>query len=521
MAQEYNIKTYSVNDGLPSSQVYDVHLDEKGLVWFATAYGLVKFDGFTFETYGIDQGLKDEFVYDIFADSENRFWVSTELGGAGFLVGDTVLYDPAYSRLDSMLLNYMTESPSGDMWFGTDANGVMVWSDSSFTQLSEKNGLTSNQIWDIQFLRDGEVWIATMNGIAVYKEGQGVVKTWTEDDGLSGFAAYQVFEASDSTIWVPTSDGITLISPDDELSTIKEINGENLNYIYNINEDNDGVIWIGTERDGLYWYDGEEYTHITKKNGLSSNYIYRLIKAEDGTIWVTTDGNGVNIFKDKKFRFYDNDTGVKANRVYSLHKDPNGTIWFGKEGGLGSYKDGTFKSYSIPEDIFDEDEIWDIEQLPNGNLLLLTYSYWILEFDGEKVFRSAINDPLMDYYINDIMVDDDGEVWIATESSIIKYNGGDTVEFKPGGGYWSSYINLIYEDSKGLFWLGTEDGLAKFDGKEFVYYNEENGLKGRSIYEIKEDYKGNIWVGTNKGLSVIKYSGEVEKSEEIELFDTD
>ena len=523
-AQKYNIKTYSVNDGLPSSTVYDVHLDDKGLVWFATAYGLTKFDGFEFENYGLDQGLRDELIYDIFEDSKDQFWVSTETGGVGFIRGDTIIYEPKYATLDSMLVNYITESPGGEMWFGTDAHGVQVWKDSAFLALDTTRGLPSNQIWDVQFLREDEAWIATMSGVAVYKEGEGIKKVWTQDDGLSGFAAYQVFEASDKTIWVPTSSGITLISPDNELSTIKEINGESLNYVYNINEDDDGLIWIGTERKGLYWFDGEKYTHITKKNGLSSNYIYRLIKAEDGTIWVATDGNGVSIFKDKQFLFYGESTEVNSSGIYSLVVADDGTMWFGKDGGLGSYKDGEFKSYPIPDKVGGreiDDEIWDIEQLPNGNLLLLTYNYWLLEFDGDNYSMSSLMEPLYNYYINDIDVDEDGEIWIGTEQLLLNYSDGEVTEFKPSDEYWASYVNLVYKDSKGVIWLGTEGGLAKFDGEDFVYYNEENGLTGPSIYEVKEDDRGNIWVGTNKGLSVINSYGESGDSEQIELFEAD
>ncbi|WP_421775492.1 two-component regulator propeller domain-containing protein [Gracilimonas sp.] len=520
-AQKYNIKTYSVNDGLPSSQVYDVLLNDNGLAWFATAYGLVKFDGFEFETYDKGHGLRDEVIYDIYKDSEERFWVSTETGGVGFFEGDSVTYDPAFSVLDTMLINYVIESPSKEIWFGTDANGVMVWDGSSFKRITIESGLPSNQVWDIQFLRENETWIATMNGVAVYKEEQGVFKSWKKEDGLSGETAYQAFEASDNTIWIPTSSGITLISPQDELTTITEINGQELGYIYNIAEDADGVIWIGTERKGVYWFDGEDYTHITKKNGLSSNYIYRLIKAEDGTIWVATDGNGVSIFKDKQFRFFNSDTGVYSDAIFSLFQDEEEVIWFGKEGGLGSYKNGTFNTHEVPKEIFDEDEIWDIEQLPNGNLLLLTYNYWILEFDGERFFRSSMNEQLMDYYINDIMVEENGDIWIGTDQSLIKYKAGNLEVLDPSDEYWQSFINLIYKDSKGNLWLGTEGGLAVLDGEEFVYYTEEEGLKGSSVYEIKEDFRGNIWIGTNKGLSVIKDFGKDSASVKIEVFETD
>lgn len=513
-----------MNDGLPSSQIYDVHLDEDGFVWFATAYGLVKFDGYEFETYGVEDGLRDELIYDIFEDSQKQFWVSTEMGGVGTLESDSVIYSPEYSRFDTMLVNYITESPRNELWFGTNGQGVFIRKDSSFLNIDVESGMPSNQVWDIQFMSNGQAWIATMQGVAVYEHGKGIIRTWTKSDGLSGTATYQAFEARDGTIWIPTNNGITTIK-DGEINTITEINGERLRYVYNINQDEDGVIWIGTERRGLYWYDqqNDTYTHITKKNGLSSNYIYRLIKAIDGTIWIATDGNGVSIFKDKKFKFYDLTSDVQTNSITSLYTDEEGAMWYGSEKGLGRYKDGEFQTFEIPESIFsDDDEIWDIEPLPNGNLLLLTYTYWLIEFDGENFFRSEMNEPLMDYFLTDIMVDNDGQIWLGSGRGLVKYNSGEDYELiKVSDEYWQNVVTLLYQDSEGTFWVGTEGGVAKYESGEFEFYTETDGLKGQSVYELKEDSRGNLWVGTNKGLSVLSNSGETEGPPEIHSFETD
>ncbi|MTI88535.1 MAG: hypothetical protein FH748_11255 [Balneolaceae bacterium] len=512
-----------MNDGLPSSQIYDVHLDEDGLVWFATAYGLVKFDGYDYETYTKEHGLNDELIYDIFEDSQERFWVSTEMGGVGIFDSDSMRYHPDHSVLDSMLVNYISESPMGEIWFGTNKYGVLRWDGANFTRLDTTNGMPSNTIWDIQFFENNEVWISTSDGLGVYKEGEGIIKTYQKEDGLSERITYQTYKTSDGTIWVPTSNGITKIR-DGELSPITEINGDRLGYVYNINQENDGTIWIGTERRGIYWYKPEtkEYTHITRKNGLSSNYIYRLIKAIDGTIWVTTDGNGVSIFKDKKFKFFDNTSELKTNTITSLYKDQEGAIWYGSHKGIGRYKDGEYENfYTIPEDIFaDDEEIWDIERLPNGNLVLLTYTYWLIEFDGENFFRSDINKSIMSHYPTDILVDDKGEIWMATERGVIKYQKGDVEFIDPSDEYWKSFVTILFQDSRGNLWIGTEGGIAKKEGDEFKYYTEDDGLKGKSVYEIKEDSRGNIWVGTNKGISVIKRNAEVTDGVSIETFET-
>lgn len=504
--QKYNIKTYSVNDGLPSSFVYDVLIDEKGFVWYATENGLIKFDGKKFENYDSKHGLKDALIYDIHKDIRGDFWISTEFGGVAKFQNDTAIYIPELQSLDSTLINFIGDGPDGTIWFGTDDGGIFEWKRGKglVQKISEETGLPDNQVWDFVFDEQGRAWISTSSGVAVYEQDGGVSQVFTSENGLAGEYTYQVYLASDGKKWVPTSNGISVIMPDNSIENITEINGKELNYVFNVAEDDEGVIWIGTESKGLFWFDGESYTQVTKRNGLSSNYIFRLIKDEDGTIWVATDGNGVNIFKDRDFKIHDGTSGLDANSIYSALKASDGTLWFGTENGLSSYKNGKFKTHTLPERFFDEDEIWDIEEMANGNLVMLTYDYDIIEFDGTNFYRPEFFDPLYPYYVSDIFADDDGSVWFAAFQSLLRYKNGKLEKFDPPEGeYWQTTLSSITKDSRGHLWIGTEAGLALFDGKEFRYFSEEQGLKGNSIYDVEEDEKGNLWVGTNEAINVL------------------
>lgn len=386
MSQKYNVKSYSVNDGLPSSFVYDVLIDDLGYAWFATANGLVRFDGKNFKKYDTDHGLKDALIYDIHKDLKGNFWVSTEFGGMAQFRNDSLVYLPELEILDSLTINFIADTPDGKLWVGSNEQGIFeIQEDGSVAHiLNTERGLPDNQVWGFEFDEEGNSWIATSSGIAKYEPGNEVVQTITNENGLSGTRAYQIYIANDGKKWIPTSNGVTIINPDGSIDIITEINGRSLDYVYNIAQGDDGVIWIGTERDGLYWFDGEEYTHVTKANGLSSNYIYQFIKDEQGTIWVSTDGNGVNIFKDKNFVIYDGASELDVHTIFSALKASDGTLWFGTQDGVSSYKSGSFKNYILPESLFDQDEIWEIEELPNGDLLMLTFDYDLIHFDGEK-----------------------------------------------------------------------------------------------------------------------------------------
>jgi len=56
-------RNYGVNDGLPSSQVYEIIQDAKGYVWFGTDRGLVRYNGYEFKTFTVQDGLTNNVIF--------------------------------------------------------------------------------------------------------------------------------------------------------------------------------------------------------------------------------------------------------------------------------------------------------------------------------------------------------------------------------------------------------------------------------------------------------------------------
>jgi len=69
-----SFKNYTVNDGLPSSEVYDALQDQNGHMWFATDRGVAKFNGYEFKTYTTSDGLTDNVVFELYEDHKGRIW---------------------------------------------------------------------------------------------------------------------------------------------------------------------------------------------------------------------------------------------------------------------------------------------------------------------------------------------------------------------------------------------------------------------------------------------------------------
>src|SRR5260370_36695576 len=71
------IKTYTTADGLARDHVTRIVQDSRGFLWFCTAEGLSRFDGYQFINYGTRQGLPNRAVNDLLEARDGTYWVAT------------------------------------------------------------------------------------------------------------------------------------------------------------------------------------------------------------------------------------------------------------------------------------------------------------------------------------------------------------------------------------------------------------------------------------------------------------
>jgi ligand-binding sensor domain-containing protein len=83
-AERLPLKTFTVADGLAHEAVNKIVRDSRGFLWFCTAGGLSRFDGYSFTNYGTDQGLPHANVTDLLETRSGEYWVATYGGVARF-----------------------------------------------------------------------------------------------------------------------------------------------------------------------------------------------------------------------------------------------------------------------------------------------------------------------------------------------------------------------------------------------------------------------------------------------------
>ncbi|MDZ7681567.1 MAG: two-component regulator propeller domain-containing protein [Fodinibius sp.] len=223
--------------------------------------------------------------------------------------------------------------------------------------------------------------------------------------------------------------------------------------------------------DGIYISDSEGYAHFTKQNGLNSNYIYDFLEDKNHNIWIATDEDGVNLYKGNGVIFYNKNTGLQSNQILSVYRDSENTLWLGSTQGLESFDGESSKVHPLPGD-YENNYIWNITGLPNGNKLIAMPDGTLMEYDGNSYHNFSQRYNLGKPYVYNMMVDSSNQLWIGTDKGLYKISlkNGSVAHFTEQDGLANETVFNIFEDSHGRKWIGTYYGLTVLENGQFTHH---------------------------------------------------
>ncbi len=110
--------------------------------------------------------------------------------------------------------------------------------------------------------------------------------------------------------------------------------------------------------------------------------------------------------------------------------------------------------------------------------------------------------------IRDILSDREGNIWIATQSGLVKFDGYKFTRFHPDPTDSTTMGELLtyslYEDRKGYIWIGSQDAVYRYNPeyRSFNRYTYRNLLGVRegylaNILTISDNHRGRIYFGAN------------------------
>jgi len=80
---------FTVDNGLPSNNVYSVIEDRAGFKWIATDNGVAKYNGYSFRVFTTKEGLPTNDIWKLHEDEEGRIWLFSNSFELGYIQEDT------------------------------------------------------------------------------------------------------------------------------------------------------------------------------------------------------------------------------------------------------------------------------------------------------------------------------------------------------------------------------------------------------------------------------------------------
>ncbi|XZF15371.1 sensor histidine kinase [Chitinophagaceae bacterium MMS25-I14] len=88
-ADSVQYQHYTIDNGLPSNNVYECIQDHNGYIWITTDNGLLKYNGYSFKLFNTaNANLPDNDIYKVLEDKSGRIWVYTLTNDFGYLKND-------------------------------------------------------------------------------------------------------------------------------------------------------------------------------------------------------------------------------------------------------------------------------------------------------------------------------------------------------------------------------------------------------------------------------------------------
>jgi signal transduction histidine kinase/ligand-binding sensor domain-containing protein len=217
--------------------------------------------------------------------------------------------------------------------------------------------------------------------------------------------------------------------------------------------------------------------------------------------------------------------GLASESVFTLAFDSHGFLWAGTRSGISRFDGTEFVNYG-PDDGLPPYFVNDILQDRVGRLWIATNRGGVARFDPEATDVTQAGKPRRFHVIavgttpatnrvNQLLEDAAGRLWAGTDAGLFRADDPARPHFAaiplrmPGETEsWTPLIGRLAEGGRGSVWLGTSRGLFAWlpDGTVVSYAGAGTRREGQT-HGLIVDRRGFVWAGTPAGLFVVSPEG--------------
>lgn len=435
------------------------------------------------------------FVYELAVDNEGVVWTT---GANGTLRYDPVTEEAQYFHSQNGLLGNSSYNllvgPDGSAWMINEGQ-VVHFSDDAWEVFQPDNAPENFSPFAFAFAPSGEMWFLEGSNMVRRFDGE----NWQEMQ-IGTFNQFIRISAQ-GTVWVAGRelsffDGVEWKEHPYPPETIGEMGMS----IYGFEIDMQGNVWLtvgSTDRFSfLYWFNGQEWrTFEFESDGLAPGYLGEMWPDPVEGIWyVSNERHQGGLVRLTHFIDGEHKTeqaipysGLLAKSLWGFAAQPDDKLWFGSIGrtewgstppGIFHFTGQTWSHLLLPAAIPDN-WIVDCATTEDGRIWFNMGGDKLVYFDGTS-FIEAKNQ--LEDGISYLAAGQENQLWIANAYELASLNQ-QAISYAPSLLSDPSIAVLAKETSHGV-WIGglVDDSIWHFDGSDFQNYPIE-GVEGYNPVE--------------------------------------
>ncbi len=546
-AQEYYYRTYTVYDGLPSQEIYDIAQDSLGHMWFATRRGVVVYDGFALHRLDTLSSLTPMQLTRFCFDPQGNPWLTGYSPFTMLLHSDGKTWHKYITQ--PLIENYASTRPifikavrtknhHPSVMVVTANNHVLLFRDGRFTLWKPSSSPFGKKILSLQATSQN-FYILGSKGI--FKVTRDTVQkvNWPHMPKRAVLRSFYISRTSEQNRWILTTTAIyhfegekvRVIPLSREITRLILRNRVHLlpdyaggvflygrKFLFHFNAflnqwqpvllsgkkvtgginslfmDREKNIWIATTR-GVLKIPSLRFLNFHLASGLLKNEVTTIREFRPGLFFLGHE-NGFSIFDGKKFAthsFSADEAKVPLRILNSIAL--NGNIYgiVDRLGLLQIRPDGTYQLFRLPHAEYAR----ALALSPQNEIIIATNKFLRTLQDGRLIpYRKNLR--LDSIFIRKICFTPDQSIFLGGREAIIRIAKNSEVQvYRPKTKNRLFEIFSMLVDTNRIF-VGTLDGL--FEWQNGVFRRSPLFKEEIPVYAILRGNGGDMWLGTEQGV---------------------
>ncbi len=356
---------------LDHGYIYDIYRDRNDRLILLSSNGMYRNDEGGWNLVYATQKPKEARLLSFSEAHDGSYWMSSS-AGAIQVDGDDVRYFTKQNGLTDVMVETIITDREGNIWFGTNGEGIFRFSGATFTAVDERMGLTGPQVSSIARDAQGTVYFGSYDGglyryrdnkvtpvpfpvsgmrrpvtsllirgntMYIGTQNSGIWRydlsrnsmSHIDDDNISPVVPAMLQDVDG--IWAGGIKGLVKI-PDGAAKSIL-IKTPALEAMTKIGRDS---LLLSTN-DGLMLYARDNIYRFMTGSGADSGQIV-CMDFRDGILWLGTIDNGVfgyQISTGKSIHI-SRRNGLRSDFIYNIYAAPDNKVWAGTGYGICSIR---------------------------------------------------------------------------------------------------------------------------------------------------------------------------------------